>query len=480
MESGLTTNGPSGSHRAAHVGLAVAAGVILGVVGSTLSPLFVVLPLLAIGAGLVVFIYPEVGLVTTVLAGRFNRVPFLEDLHGPYYVGLATLYATVLVVTLRRLARPIGSTGYLMSMLCLGAVLLVSVLHSPSVGYGWEKVIEYGLYTVPLVVVLLVTVRDRESYWRILYALAGLTLFLALVAIGSSILQGGITDGRLAALGGGPNVFGRFMVFGAISSLALFSHLRSRWTRPLVVPALLIFVTSCFLTGSRQAILGMILCIALYGILLLLGSRTLQKIKVLSVASALVVAGTIMLISVPSEVVESTTGFQRTILLFQEDKGDSVNTRVSMVEAAWELFKQEPLTGVGAGGFATEAFGVDQRLYPHNVILEIMAELGLLGMGVFAASLSIIGLGAWRILKTVVVRSDDRADVALASAVVVCFVFSLFAAQVSGDLYDNRWVWLFGALVVALPPVVLKPNNLVNTRTVDVGSINVEMEVGGK
>jgi hypothetical protein len=42
-------------------------------------------------------------------------------------------------------------------------------------------------------------------------------------------------------------------------------------------------------------------------------------------------------------------------------------------------------------------------------------------------------------------------DVSLIATVITCFFFSLYAAQISGDLYDNRWVWLFGALLAGLP-----------------------------
>lgn len=71
-------------------------------------------------------------------------------------------------------------------------------------------------------------------------------------------------------------------------------------------------------------------------------------------------------------------GFSRFELLFQQDKGDSVNSRTVMLIKTLEHIDENIFFGSGVGSFGTEIYGKDFRAYPHNVPLEIWFESGVI------------------------------------------------------------------------------------------------------
>src|SRR5699024_4762684 len=68
--------------------------------------------------------------------------------------------------------------------------------------------------------------------------------------------------------------------------------------------------------------------------------------------------------------------------------------------------------------------------YPHNFFLHIGAELGLIGFAIIAIMV------IW-----VLMRLYSRLRDPLVTAVAMLTLFALVSAQLSNDLYDNRWLW---------------------------------------
>jgi hypothetical protein len=103
-------------------------------------------------------------------------------------------------------------------------------------------------------------------------------------------------------------------------------------------------------------------------------------------------------------------------------------SRAGYLGTALPLFLEAPLAGAGFGGFAV--LGLAQ--YPHNVIAEVAAELGILGL---------VALATWTGLA---LKGASRSPLLLA-LVVETGAFALF----SGSLASNVEFWLFSALGVA-------------------------------
>jgi O-antigen ligase len=111
---------------------------------------------------------------------------------------------------------------------------------------------------------------------------------------------------------------------------------------------------------------------------------------------------------------------------------------------ALELIGRDPLVGIGAGGFqSVGTLAHPPEDYPHNLFLEVWSELGLAAAIVLIASIVAVLAGMWRgawLLPPGPARQ-------LLYVVMAVVIFNLLAAQVSGDLNENRTFW--GSFVLA-------------------------------
>lgn len=75
------------------------------------------------------------------------------------------------------------------------------------------------------------------------------------------------------------------------------------------------------------------------------------------------------------------------MLSFVSEKGGELgmleNSRFHYYARAIDFWTRAPVLGVGLGGFGPLMFGVDGRLYPHNIVLQVLSELGLVGLVLF-------------------------------------------------------------------------------------------------
>ena len=62
---------------------------------------------------------------------------------------------------------------------------------------------------------------------------------------------------------------------------------------------------------------------------------------------------------------------------------NSLSARFTFYKDAIDNFLSTPFVGIGFGSFGATLYGQDIRMYPHNVLLEILVELGALGVFFF-------------------------------------------------------------------------------------------------
>lgn len=122
----------------------------------------------------------------------------------------------------------------------------------------------------------------------------------------------------------------------------------------------------------------------------------------------------------------------------QPSRPSSIVQRAGLYRLAFDMFLEHPLLGAGTAGFevvARTAPGLEVREYPHNLVLQVASEFGVLGLVLFGA-LGILALFWWR----------PRTTVAAALAALAASL--LLNAMVSNGLYENRMLW--GVWLVAL------------------------------
>jgi len=134
----------------------------------------------------------------------------------------------------------------------------------------------------------------------------------------------------------------------------------------------------------------------------------------------------------------------------------SVAKRYVLNVAAWHVFLDHPILGVGPGHFAeyysmpyADRVGlieVGKKYRGHNLYLETLAETGILGFASFLAIILAIMHGLWKIGKKLRYESSEFSDAAM--AFFLCLVAYLISA-IFAHLSYQRYFWLLTALCSA-------------------------------
>ena len=152
----------------------------------------------------------------------------------------------------------------------------------------------------------------------------------------------------------------------------------------------------------------------------------------------LIVLGGIALLAMLLIVMPDNLRFRYERLL-SNDLGSSIESRLDAYETAWKMLVDSPIIGMGTGSFRAYQGRLD---YPHNIILEAMAENGIVGLVLLIGFIGSVWLRLIRAL-----RASSGQDRVLIAGAGLIFVFMLIGSMFSGDL-TSRTLWFSMGLVV--------------------------------
>jgi hypothetical protein len=262
-----------------------------------------------------------------------------------------------------------------------------------------------------------------------------ISMLVLLLALLITAVGGGFNSGRLAVLGGGPNVFGRNMGLLCILALerALFGDRgQPGGRRRLLIWVGIICVTAGLitLTGSRGAMISTFLARA---VLFFLGRARLGRgLTIMLIAVGLFVA-LLLFTPVGTQVIESFS-FRVLNLLIGERY---VSNRDNIYVIALEGGALSPVTGHGLASFPASTLWP----YAHNIVLDAWYETGAVGV-------ALLGLYLARSTRVLIGLGSRGRELWIGLAVLI-----LVSAQFSGGRYDSRALLVFAAIALALPIV---------------------------
>jgi O-antigen ligase len=121
--------------------------------------------------------------------------------------------------------------------------------------------------------------------------------------------------------------------------------------------------------------------------------------------------------------------------------GGSADKRFTFYRDTAQAIPEHLVLGNGVGSWSVFFYGNDFRAYPHNMVLEITFEEGLLGLGALVAFLVAVGYAAYR---TYQLCGSQYAVLA------ILILYELIVSMFSGDLDDNRLLWLWAGVALAV------------------------------
>jgi O-antigen ligase len=438
-----------------------AAWIALGLASTVVAALAVTLGGPAVGVFLIVGSLAVVGVVAApgVILAAYLLIPFYKAALNDYSpVDLTVILALanaaqVVPLVLDSRQRSFARVGVAL-WLGLGLLVLGGVLYAPDQSLALGKAVSFWLLVILAIFPAAVRVGAEPRYVNQFLA-AFFAMGVITVALGIAQLSG---SEPLVVLGMNTIQVSRAALLVPILGVAfLLPRGRLMLTARvcLLIPASVVVAVA---SGSRGPLL-MLVVIGVLGVIRyvvtdrarvwrLIGGAIgllLVSLLVLSTAAPALPASALTRFVSLAEFVQG--GFSTSAVV--QGGETSAAARVSFARFAVEMFADHPLVGEGTAGFQVlhqAALGPNAATYPHNAILQVAAEHGLLGLALF------VGLIAFALLRT---PPGSYTGIALRALAL----FFILNAMVSGDIFTDR-----ESLGLILLLLVLDSSKVVSTK----------------
>jgi O-antigen ligase len=142
--------------------------------------------------------------------------------------------------------------------------------------------------------------------------------------------------------------------------------------------------------------------------------------------------------------------------------------RADIWKIGWRMVRANPVLGVGAGNYTNSAvhyllepgdikrsdYIVDQPKVAHNVYLQVLAELGVVGLALFVGVIGFSLLSVARAARAFA-RAGDRSMELLARGLLIAMVGLLAAFFFASAIYSKQ-LWLLLGVCGTLPALAPK------------------------
>jgi O-antigen ligase len=290
------------------------------------------------------------------------------------------------------------------------------------------------------VFVVFAAVRDRRQLRWVVGALIVGALLASLV--GALQLSAGPSSGRLGGGVGDPNELASVLVPAlALATFALVS-VRVLWLRIALAASIVALAASLLLTGSRGGLLAVAASVV---VAIVCGGAIRKRVALVAAAVIALGVGYYTYIASPAAV-------QR-VSSFTAQGGAG---RLDMWAVAGSVAADRPIFGAGAGNFpAVEAVYVTEtrnlpnaqfvvdKLVVHNTYLELVAELGPLGLLAFAFIVLAAIVATVRAIRIASAENDRELEY-LARGTLVAIVGVLVAVFFFSGEYEKHLWFILG------------------------------------
>ena len=370
--------------------------------------------------------------------------------------GKAAMLATIVVGVVRLRHEPrrlVPNSAALLPIVALLAVVILGVFWSDSLKAP-NAILIMPMY-VAFVFVAPSLIENRRDMERIVGAFLLVASALAVLAVAQRVtgvfnwrtvlVQSDGYSYRSNATFADPNHLARY--FALSMSLAVGLILATgprRTTVYLALPALALAAVAVVATGSRSGWAMVLLCTAIVVIAAPIARYTKAKLALGSLAG-LVLLVTLLLI-LGGETAERVKSLASPV--------SALGQRGFLIRVGWQMFLDNPLIGVGSGNYQHALIVSYRHLIPswaevtlsHTSMVSLLAELGLIGLGLFLFVCIRITAGMVRTYFATTVHYN-RLIVGWLGAGLLGIVFH---SQSEGRLFDEPYLWLLLAIVVAI------------------------------
>jgi O-antigen ligase len=346
--------------------------------------------------------------------------------------------------------------GFRLNQLGVGPVL-VGILFAAYTASSvvWSESVDYGTYKAAYIgticawclcasgLIISSSTTRLIRFFRLMFLFSGWVAIECLLFYFRNAQFGPMVDIHAMADEGAYIGLGRVVATGALICGTMWTcGIVPNWglwnSRTGTLVALLFFVISSAVTGARGPAVAAALAIALVSILFSQGTSRISFAKGISRLGIVGAIGTAALYGYKCLFGEIPLVVMRFLAFSSSseyyDASGEGYYRLQLFSKAFAAWLEHPVLGHGIGSFSNIWANVDERLFPHNLILELLCELGLVGLLLFMA----IPCAAY-----FVARGQFRsADVRLKALVIALAAYAFTNTMTSGDIPDNRVIFM--------------------------------------
>lgn len=435
--------------------LVVAACAVLVGVLAAIDPMMSIV--LVLGLAFVALALTDVmlGLCLFCLAAFLETLPRLGEVSAAKAVGLLLVVSWLATLTNRSETRKdffadhpaIASVALLFL-----AWTAISALWAQDSGEAISAVTRYGPNML-LLPIAYTAIRGRRDVLALVTTFLACALLSALYGMAAG--GGDSGDGRLSGAGVDANELALTLV-GAVALGAALAAARSlsgpaRWA---CASGALLGVVAVLMTASRTGLVGLG-AVAILGVVFA-GRGRRMPILVVGIIAALSLSFYVLALA-------PEAARDRLIATEQDPGSEGGSGRTDIWSVGWRMVEDKPVQGVGAGNFALtsvsyllqpgdirrDQYILDEPKAAHNIYLEVLAELGVIGLALFLAIIGFAFACTLRAARLFAARGDPTLEI-VSRAVLVALGASFVASSfISIQFHKPLW------LLLALAPVLL-------------------------
>ena len=443
----------------------VFSGLFLSLLIYKFSFLHTLLILAGLFVVFLIFKFPDLGLVLSFSSAIFKEwLTEITPIFASFDFTIAIFGVTFLSIMFSLLKK--GTIFYIkldksfLPLFLFTIYLIFSTFYTPSFYYGNLKAFSFLTFNLSLFVAPILLIDDERYAWRMIYFLIVLGVIISIYSlvdlIHSILTLSIIYTFRATFLE--VNSIGYANWIGSINILliAILPTIKEKKWRRLAICTIILFAITLLVTNSRGPLLSFIItCLMIF--LFRLKEMSTKKIALILVS--IIVFILLILIILPPQLIDRYIG------MVNQDQLESkrvafytINTRLDFWKAclnsASESFRNL-IFGIGSGGFSKMYYHRDFTWYPHNIFLEVLCELGLVGVILLCWHFILIfKTGVQTLFQKLQPKQKN-----LMLAYLMAAFFNFMAAQFSGDLNRNRKLWLFFGVIAAIAPLITKNRN---------------------
>lgn len=349
-----------------------------------------------------------------------------------------------------------------------GVIGFASLLYASNPAATEKLLVDYAK-DVLIAFIVIMTLRRGPTLRLLLWVLIGAGIFLGTITVYQQLtgtfdfnywgfaqadvrnIIGGSSDYRIA----GPissNYYALILVALVPIALDRLWHEESPWLQAIASWCVGVTTLSIIFTYSRGGFIALCVVVGLFFIY-----KRLNPLLLIVGFAALFIVGQFL----PDQYTARLATLTELVSDDDETPADSsFRGRLSEVTAAYQMFADHPIRGVGLGNYNSnyqlysKNLGLDTRATErsaHSLYLEVAAESGIVGIIVFAMIFVILFRDLWRAYKEF--RSQGNSDYAHMSVAISLSIIGYLIGSIFLHLAYPRYFWLWIGIGFAVPNI---------------------------